>query len=105
MNTGQIGKAKENLARSIGLRDTEKNRQDIVARLFEIGKTSFEYGVEYENNGEFNTAKDYKKYGIAVLQNAFDLDGKDMEIVKQIIAYADLTGDKEIADTYRKMLK
>ena len=102
---GKIPKGQENIAQSIGRDEEEANRKAIVTAMYDIGNTSYDFGSEYLVGGEPTKGKDYQLYGLAILRLAYDLDGQDPLLLKQIIAFAQALGEEEIVKTYQALLK
>lgn len=104
-NIGDIKNGQDNIAQAIGRFDDEDNRQEIVQAMFEIGNTSFDFGSEYVSGGEPTKGKDYQLYGLGILRLAYDLDGQDPTLLKQIIAFAKALEEEEVVKTYEALLK
>lgn len=105
-NLGNISDAQNSLAQSIKFDESEENRQEIVNEMMRIGRTSFDFGTAYIEDGYPSKGADYQKYGLAMYRLAFDLEGhEDQTIAKQIVTWATFLEDQEVVDLYQPYLK
>lgn len=105
INLGNIQEAKKAFQKAFKLDTGDEIKNITVADLTDIGIRAFEYGIEYEKQGEKLKGLDYKKFSIVVLGTAYMIDSTKTETIKRIADYTEILGDLKTSKRFRDKLK
>lgn len=92
LSSSQPDSARNYISKSINAYDQTDHRARVVKEIYTVGRTSYEYGVSYGQDGYPQRGFDYRVYGTYVSTMAWELDKDDSmpEIKSQILAYANV---------------
>lgn len=101
INLGDIKNGESDLKKSFQLDNSKENKQITVLDLKDIGELAFNYGEEYEEEGDKVKGLGYKKFAIGVLWLASNLDTSNLEIKNRIAEFAEKIGDLNTAKKFK----
>jgi len=84
VNKGDIISGRKAINYAIQLNKSSEIKQQAVYSLFDIGVLAFNYGEQFQAEGENEKGKEFKKFGINVLYAAQDIDSTNLEVNKHI---------------------
>jgi tetratricopeptide (TPR) repeat protein len=105
VNLGDLQGAKIAFEKAFKLDNGNEIKNITVLDLSDIGIRAFDYGAEYERQGEKEKGLEYKRFAVAVLGTAFTIDTTNIETIKRITEYTEALGDKQTALYFRNKIK
>jgi tetratricopeptide (TPR) repeat protein len=103
INLGQISEGNRDLEKAFEIDKSLEIKEITVFDLIDIGQLAFNYGEEYESEGDKDKGLSYKKFSIGVLITAFNIDKSKKETAKIISQYAGKIDDKTTMLKYKEI--
>lgn len=101
INLGDIENGESDLKKSLQLDKSIENKQITILDLKDIGELAFEYGEDYEKEGDNAKGLGYKKFAIGVLWLASNLDTSNLDIKNKLAEFAEKIGDFETSKKFK----
>lgn len=84
VNMGDIISGRKSINYAIQLDKSSETKEQAVYSLFDIGVLAFEYGEQFQADGEIEKGSEFKKFGLNVLYVASEIDSTQSEVKKYI---------------------
>lgn len=106
INLGDLINGNLSIEKALRLNNSKESVDHAVYSLLDIGVIAYDYGEEYDKQGEKEDGQVYKEFSVAVLLSAHQFDTINQEVIKHIIDYSENIGYKETAEEFKgKILK
>ncbi len=73
-------------------------RSNAIENLVQIGNLACSYGEAYEEEGQTDKGKEFRKFGIRVLMTSFEYSKNDKEIAEMIKTCAAQLNDEALSN-------
>lgn len=103
INLGRIREGMSDIDKAFTLDGGTDVRKTTILDMVDIGNLAFEYGQNYETEGNKETALSYKRFAIGVLMAASTIDTTHKDIAATIARYAEALGDTVTMLKYQKI--
>jgi tetratricopeptide (TPR) repeat protein len=106
INLGDLTNGNSAIKKALELDSSKESVYHAVYSLLNVGVLAFDYGEEYEEQGENDKGKTYKEFSVAVLLSAHQLDTINQEVIQHIVDFSEIIGYEETVEEFRgKILK
>ena len=105
INLGDIEGGHLAFDKAFKLDPSKEIREMTILDLFDIGSLAFEYGNEYDKQGEKEKGLGYKQFSVGVLLTAYNMDSTNMDVIKKIADFTEKLGDKQTSKRFNDKIK
>jgi len=101
INLGDLSNGNSAIEKAISIDNSKASIDHAVYNLLDIGTLAFDYGKEYDKQGDKEEGQAYKEFSIAVLLIAHHLDTTNQEVIRPIIDFSEKIGYAETAEEFK----